>query len=666
MLYNIQLELNLLKEHIKTDDDEKLISVALSISRIADKKITYAINKYKKENNIKLTSIQKNYIRDIILGLKQDSSIVIDKIITDDDKLLALQTINKGIVRNKRKVTGTILAKLDSEYKKDNVLQYYYKISNDEEQKNQLLIIDVYDSDSLENVIKSNIYGEYDLLSNYAFMGIIFHNTSWDIITNISLFCENMKTEKNFGIFNRNKYKKIKELDDFVRNNPNIKYSEDIKTNIENFYTGVEYGFQFVDLFISSNDNTKILVFQKIELDESLVRCPDCMANIARGNSYPRLLQKSFECQNPHCPSRSKIGRGKRYDYFSVKRNVYLNINDTRDQISNELAKQYRKDIFTNTGNIYEMLIKFYSFHGNNVKILSEFPYKRASYGRHITSTMLCNKCCNTPITKLEKLLKSIIDNIHTVDMKYLNCYINNDYSIYNGNSSNILGLISEHIGGVITSPPYYNAREYSNWDSLLCYLIDMAINAKAVFDRIYDSHYYFYNIGDIVGRDNIYVSSHMSTKRIMLGFLSVLIFRLVGYNLMDNLIWYKGEVQSKRNSSENLFPTYVRPINCYEHILIFSKNNINFNCDNNIIYMDTVKKINSKGRNILGHTAPYPEELVSLIFPYIDKSKYILDPFLGSGTTVISCQKKGYKSVGIEINKEYYDLSIKRVEDSK
>ena len=666
-------ELNDLKKNIDFNiSNEKLISLALSITRVADKKITTHINKFKSLHNIKLSAWQKKSIRDYILELDIWKIVGIQpiekNIINEDDILSAIDLLHNGIKINKLKVIGTIKSRLNKKNsEKDNISNYLKIIKEFEKNKNQLLIIKAEpDKKNTIEIIKSIINKEYDNLANYHYLTIIFENNSWQTISEIAIYCEFLKQEIKFKLFNKVKNEKISELNNFILNNENINYTQKINNKIKDFFNGVSYGFQFNDLIISSNDDVKILIMQKIELDESIFPCPDCMQKKVRGNSYTTLLQKSFECQNPYCPSRSKIGRGKRFDYFNVKRNTYLKIENKNNKINTDLLKKFRRDVFSNENNFFDMIIQFYSWSNDKVKYISDSEklYTKQKHNRNI----VFNHFSNYKITKnnsicLYSLFKEIIKNINIKTKKPFNEVKKSNFSIYEGNSTNILFFIKEKIGGVITSPPYYNAREYSKWPTLLCYLIDMTINAKAVFEKIENNAYYFYNIGDIVGQDNIFISSHMSNRRLMLGFFSIMIFEMLGYKLQENIIWDKGQVQSKRNSTENIFPTYIKPINCYEHILIFGKNSSKIKVAKKVVTIDTVKKINSKGENLLGHTAPYPEKIVELIFPYIKKNdNYLLDPYLGSGTTIIASYKNNYKSIGIEYNKNYFELAKKRI----
>lgn len=42
-----------------------------------------------------------------------------------------------------------------------------------------------------------------------------------------------------------------------------------------------------------------------------------------------------------------------------------------------------------------------------------------------------------------------------------------------------------------------------------------------------------------------------------------------------------------------------------------------------------------------------------------------VLDPFMGSGTTGVACAKLGRKFIGIEIDRKYFDIACKRIEDA-
>ena len=42
-----------------------------------------------------------------------------------------------------------------------------------------------------------------------------------------------------------------------------------------------------------------------------------------------------------------------------------------------------------------------------------------------------------------------------------------------------------------------------------------------------------------------------------------------------------------------------------------------------------------------------------------------VLDPFMGSGTTLIACARLGRKGIGIEIDPDYFDIACKRVDEA-
>jgi DNA modification methylase len=79
------------------------------------------------------------------------------------------------------------------------------------------------------------------------------------------------------------------------------------------------------------------------------------------------------------------------------------------------------------------------------------------------------------------------------------------------------------------------------------------------------------------------------------------------------------------------------------------------------IVKINPVIKINSKGENKLGHTAPFPIEIPEMavkLFSY--PNEIVLDPFGGSFTSVIAAKQLSRVGIGIEVNKKMFEESIR------
>lgn len=62
-------------------------------------------------------------------------------------------------------------------------------------------------------------------------------------------------------------------------------------------------------------------------------------------------------------------------------------------------------------------------------------------------------------------------------------------------------------------------------------------------------------------------------------------------------------------------------------------------------------------------HLTTKPIKLVQyLLDVFTDKRNIVLDPFLGSGTTVIACRKMNRRCIGIELNELYFNLIKSRI----
>ena len=62
------------------------------------------------------------------------------------------------------------------------------------------------------------------------------------------------------------------------------------------------------------------------------------------------------------------------------------------------------------------------------------------------------------------------------------------------------------------------------------------------------------------------------------------------------------------------------------------------------------------------GHPAPFPEVLAErLIEMLTDPGDVVLDPFLGSGATLVAAQHLGRRCVGLDKERDYLSLVVER-----
>lgn len=472
----------------------------------------------------------------------------------------------------------------------------------------------------------------------------------------------------------------------------------------------VYYGFSFNDCFVIrgkkdiheqyiskvQNDNKLLFIFYKYRMDERKIPCPVCSGLNVSGNSYPEIGHRSWECKNVICRSRSKSNRGKRYSFKTNYMQLGATNTDNENLISKEMIGKWRKDIVSinNHYEVYEMFIKYFSFPDEKILFINgdlNITELLSELGRDIYNiSLIGNSDWYTTNKKKIPIDDALFENYFekgsyinrflrikpdVSEKKDINETMNSESDAYiiNGDSFEILhSMEPTSVAAAVTSPPYYNAREYSQWENIYLYYYDMFNIIRKVKNVLCDSGVFLYNIGDVNGNEMTIAKSNMGNKRLLLGAYTVLLFEKAGFELVDNYIWNKGEPQSKRSTNDgNFTPHYQKPVNCYEHMFLFKikGNDLDINEEalpkewgNFVVEFMPVYKINCKGENTLGHTAPFPENIPEFVTKTFGKAgKYILDPFLGSGTSIISAVKYGYRGVGIELSKEYAELARRR-----
>lgn len=238
---------------------------------------------------------------------------------------------------------------------------------------------------------------------------------------------------------------------------------------------------------------------------------------------------------------------------------------------------------------------------------------------------------------------------------------------LHHGDSKKLNFLQDETVDLVVTSPPYYNAKEYSQWSSVDDYLKDMREVFTVCYSKLKPGRKLCLNISDIPTK------GLSGVKWIPLGAYLTKELEEIGYELIDRVFWFKTPLVGFQYGS---LPYPPSPLICdsIEYILIFRKpgkadytylDKDNRNASKLIRdeYAEYTKQIWSMRRvrlkdNIDGHTAPYPYELpYRCIKLYSFVGDFILDPFGGSGTTTLAAIDLKRNSIISEINKTYYEM---------
>jgi len=115
-------------------------------------------------------------------------------------------------------------------------------------------------------------------------------------------------------------------------------------------------------------------------------------------------------------------------------------------------------------------------------------------------------------------------------------------------------------------------------------------------------------------------------------------------------------------NYYPNMFKQKPQPLgyNRYDLFIIFAKGN-----PKKSAFMKDVVHI-LMDKNKPEHPNQKPMKAIEKLVKCASKENdLILDPFLGSGTTLVAAKELNRKGIGIEINKEYCDIAVQRLRNT-
>jgi len=239
------------------------------------------------------------------------------------------------------------------------------------------------------------------------------------------------------------------------------------------------------------------------------------------------------------------------------------------------------------------------------------------------------------------------------------------------GDSRKMTELAAQSVQLVITSPPYWQLKDYGNGqqigfdDSYEDYINNLNLVWNECYRVLDNGCRLCINIGDQFAR-SVYYGRY---KVIPIRTEIIKFCETVGFDYMGAIIWQK-VTTCNTTGGATIMGSFPFPRNGivkidYEFILIFKKRGkppkvskeIKENSKMSIEEWNQyfAGHWNIPGEKQNGHLAMFPEEIprrLIKMFSFVNDT--ILDPFLGSGTTTLAAKNLERNSVGYEINPDY------------
>lgn len=232
----------------------------------------------------------------------------------------------------------------------------------------------------------------------------------------------------------------------------------------------------------------------------------------------------------------------------------------------------------------------------------------------------------------------------------------------------------------VITSPPYWQLKDYGTEnqigfnDDYETYINNLNLVWKECYRVLDDGCRLCVNIGDQFARAVYYGRYKVIPIRTEI----IKFCESIGFDYMGAIIWQK-QTTTNTTGGASLMGSFPTPRNGilsidYEFILIFKKLGVSKTKVSKEIKEQskmTVKEWKEYfsghwafgGTKQDGHIAMFPEELPKrLIKMFAFKGETVLDPFMGSGTTLLAARNLERNAIGYEINPEFIEIAKEKL----
>ncbi len=220
----------------------------------------------------------------------------------------------------------------------------------------------------------------------------------------------------------------------------------------------------------------------------------------------------------------------------------------------------------------------------------------------------------------------------------------------------------------IVTSPPYNVDIHYNSFRDDISYEKYLEFTEKWLKKA--------YLLMKFDGRMCLNIPLDKSKGRKEAGFQSVYadiinIAKKVGWKYFSTIIWNEGNISRRTAWGSWLSakaPYVIAPVEVI--VILYKKRWSRIQTGISDItkkefmeWTNGVWTFSGESKKKVGHPAPFPVELPKRcikLFSFVGDT--VLDPFLGSGSTLIACALLNRKGIGVEIDENYCQLSKKRL----
>nr|WP_321350122.1 site-specific DNA-methyltransferase [uncultured Methanoregula sp.] len=238
-------------------------------------------------------------------------------------------------------------------------------------------------------------------------------------------------------------------------------------------------------------------------------------------------------------------------------------------------------------------------------------------------------------------------------------------YTILNEDIFSTRNIDDGSIDLIVTSPPYNVDIQYNSHDDRISYE-DYLDFSRRWMERCYG---WLRNDGRFCL--NIPLDKNKGGQQSVGADLTTLA-KSLGFSYHSTIVWNEGNISRRTAWGSWLSASAPYVIAPVELIIVLYKDSwkktsgtrkSDITRDEFMAWTNGLWTFNGERKTKIGHPAPFPVELplrCMKLFSFVEDT--VLDPFMGSGSTLVAASQCGRKGIGVEIDPHYCEIALGRI----